>query len=158
MTKAQMRKYLFLDIDGVLNSARTFASSQGRLLGRYFLDREMIARLDQLLEATGAHVVISSCWRQGDGGEGVARILRACGMRHADRIVGETARLDGIRGTEIADWMRDRWDVQAFAIVDDDNDMGPLSPHLVQTSWQDGLQEEHVRRLIELLDLEVAAC
>ena len=145
-------KYLFLDIDGVLNCAKTFANANhGRLNGRYFLDRSMLGRLDQVLERTGARVVVSSCWRSRDGGASVARILASCGLRHADRIVGETDRLDGIRGAEIADWMRNRWDVDAFAILDDDADMGELLSHLVQTTWSDGLQDEHVEQLVALL-------
>jgi hypothetical protein len=111
----------------------------------------MLARLDRVLDATGAHVVISSCWRAGDGGQSVARILARCGLRHADQIVGETDKLDGIRGHDIADWLRAHRHTGAFAIVDDDNDMGVLTPHLVKTSWQDGLQDEHVERLIAML-------
>ena len=147
-------KVVFLDIDGVLNCAATFTSNETRMLGRYFLDPAMLARLDRIVDATGARIVISSCWRIGDGGQGVARILAAAGLRHADAVVGETSRLGGERGLEIADWMKPRWDVEAFVILDDDNDMGQLTPHLVKTSWLEGLQDQHVEWAIATLGRE----
>jgi hypothetical protein len=38
-----------------------------------------------------------------------------------------------------------------FAIVDDDNDMGPLTPRLVLTTWARGLQDSHADALIRML-------
>jgi len=49
-------KLIFLDIDGVLATQAT----------RYnYLDVECVARLDRVLEATGAQIILSSTWRLG---------------------------------------------------------------------------------------------
>jgi hypothetical protein len=136
---------LFLDIDGVLNCETT----PGNLTER--LDPVMIARLDEVVEATGAQVVISSAWRF-MGWQRVADLLKAAGMKHADRIVDETPRLlSMIRGHEIGEWLAEHPEVTQWAIVDDDKDMGNHINRLVQTSWRYGLQDEHAARLIAML-------
>lgn len=41
--------------------------------------------------------------------------------------------------------------IKRFAIVDDSDNMGHLKPYLVRTTWQEGLQDEHVGLLIKML-------
>jgi hypothetical protein len=52
-------KVLFLDIDGVLNCSKT---PNPRKLP-YVIDKKLLARLERLVERTGAKVVLSSSWR-----------------------------------------------------------------------------------------------
>ena len=146
-------KLLFLDIDGVLNCAGTFATREQRILGRYFLDRAMIARLDRVIEATGADVVVSSCWRRGDDGRSVGSILSAAGLCNRAAIVGETPHLGATpRGREIAAYLAASQPFpDTIAIVDDDDDVGYLRPYLVQTDWARGLDDQVERELIEHL-------
>ena len=49
---------------------------------------------------------------------------------------------------EIAEWMSRHPEVKSFVILDDGGDMHPVKSHLVQTTWADGLQEEHVLRVL----------
>ena len=114
-----MYPVLFLDIDGCLNSAETFRDPYALLIGTHAghrVDPKMVARLDQVLDATGAKVVVSSSWRCGDEGQTVAQRLARAGFRHAGDVIGETSRLDGIRGMEIGAWLLDHPDVSTFAI------------------------------------------
>ena len=52
-------KVLFLDIDGVLNCPKT----RNPRHFPYVVDRRLLARLQKLLNRTGAKVVLSSTWR-----------------------------------------------------------------------------------------------
>ena len=52
-------KAIFLDIDGVLNSD---ATPNPRKFP-YIVDQRLLARFKQLVDATGAMVVLSSTWR-----------------------------------------------------------------------------------------------
>lgn len=159
-------KVLFLDFDGVLNSAdyagRWVAAGNTGCIG---IDPEPVARLNRVIEATGAQVVVSSSWRcfsDHDTPEKLEAILRAAGYEH--RIFDVTPqdfRCDwhdgdcsqGHRGGEINQWLVEHPHIRVtkFAIVDDSSDMGPLSDRLVQTTWAKGMQDEHADCLVEML-------
>lgn len=55
------------------------------------------------------------------------------------------------RGHEIQRWLSEHPEVTSFAILDDDTDMAHLYDRLVLTDCEDGLQAEHVERLVVLL-------
>ena len=52
-------KIIFLDIDGVLNCAKT----KNPRKFPYVIDQRLLKRLKRLLTVTGAKVVLSSTWR-----------------------------------------------------------------------------------------------
>lgn len=59
------------------------------------------------------------------------------------------------RGSEIACWLSDHAaQIESIAILDDDDDMGVLTPWLVRTTFERGLQREHVEQAVELLARE----
>ena len=55
------------------------------------------------------------------------------------------------RGWEIMAWMASVSDIESFVILDDWNDMGPISDHLIQTNPSLGLTEEQVQEAIKIL-------
>jgi len=57
-------KVIFLDIDGVLNTWSFIAKLPSSASYQDAIDREAVSRLNRLVEATGAKVVISSSWRR----------------------------------------------------------------------------------------------
>jgi len=57
--------------------------------------------------------------------------------------------INATRGHEIRAWLENR-DVNQFVILDDDPDMEPLSDNLILTSFEHGLQDEHVEQIIEI--------
>ncbi|HVY65911.1 MAG TPA: HAD domain-containing protein [Gammaproteobacteria bacterium] len=166
-------KVLFLDIDGVLNSAEY--TRLRRSLPRpspHSIDALAVPRLNAITDRTGAAIVVSSTWRlqeppDHDPGP-VWRLRRILG---AHGVTGEIldvtpwlseeipcATPDGRsvlrqleRGHEIQRWLDGRRDVEAFAILDDRDDMVHLRDRLVQTTWERGLQDEHVERVVTLL-------
>ena len=62
-------KYLFLDIDGVLNHEKWYRDKVQAYKGTYqywwesCFDPECVQRLNQILDQTGARLVVSSSWR-----------------------------------------------------------------------------------------------
>ena len=159
-------KCLFLDVDGVLNSTKYMIQLNGTFnrgaamhpdmdpdLARSFhmLDPESCARLRKVLTVTDAKVVLSSSWRHGTPLTEMAMALHLRGCPAT--FVGSTPHLNLYRGRgqEIDHWLREHPTITQFAIVDDDSDMEPHMDRLVKTSHDDGLMDEHVERLIEML-------
>lgn len=160
---------LFLDIDGVLNAHEFDAEC---LCGR--IHREKVDRLNHVLRATGARVVLSSAWRylvhRGEMNlKGMEWLLRSHGML-ANRLAGIT-RLDTMverptydgtpeswpltneRGEQIREWLAINTAVEPPYLVIDDLDLGIReSGHpFVQTDGKVGLTEADADRAILML-------
>lgn len=145
-------KLVVIDVDGVLNSAAWFDRKPDGVL--FAADPVAVARLNRILLQTSADLVMSSAWRTWDGLPSVAHaagILRGFGV--AGRVVGVTPALDDAqRGDEIEKWLIEKTRGPVYlAVLDDDGDMGAVSDHLIQTSFETGLLDVHVDAAIELL-------
>lgn len=133
-----MRKILFLDVDGVLNSWKTG--------GRYALKRSCLKRLQKIVEETNCEIVLSSTWRRDE--YALKRLRRVLNYRN---IVIEDCTIyipSGPRGLEIAEWIK-RNNVDKYAILDDDSDM--LDEQLrcfFQTDGEVGLSDTITYRVI----------
>ena len=140
-----MTKILFLDIDGVLNRCgATPKDARG-------LEEPKVGLLEWILQRTGARVVLSSTWRKADH---LLQRISAVLASRGHPILDCTPVLDGQpapgsllytsvpRGSEIQAWLNDNPEVARFVILDDDADMGPLLPHLVNTYSFTGLTPE----------------
>lgn len=159
-------KIIFLDIDGVLNTTkdedRPRVQPEGfnaNIYGVSELNRECVARLNKIVEATQASVVISSSWRilfsdlfylvnflksQGV----VANIIDATPHWAKSYVRGEMAYG---RGLEIQEWLDEHPEVSKFVILDDGTDMLHLEPFLIQTYMDGGLQDRHIQQAIDML-------
>ncbi|MGH7744562.1 MAG: HAD domain-containing protein [Candidatus Dormibacteria bacterium] len=153
-------KVLFLDFDGVLNSNVWFKANKDAILAQTtFLARDAaeidpiaLARVRRVVELTGAQIVVSSSWRIGNPIDRLREIIKEAGWPDAP-IIGVTPwpRNTTFRGDEVALWLKQHPKVTKFVCLDDDGDFHP-DQSLVQTSWDDGIQECHVERMIELLN------
>jgi hypothetical protein len=101
--------------------------------------------------------VISSSWRIGFWGEEEFKALK--NYIHFQGvegfIIGPTGRDlsgSGKRGIEIQDWLDENPETTAIAILDDGSDMEHLTPYLVYTSWEKGIEDHHVEQAIKLLN------
>lgn len=162
-------KVVFLDIDGVLNSQAWFDRQANEGLTGFdpsdeeawltMLDPDCVARLDRLVAAHDAKVVISSSWRQLLEPSTIARLLARRGFR--GEVIGATTTSNALtptrktqRGDQIAHWLATASvtsDVTSFVILDDDEDMVHLAPRHVKTAWAKGLTEDDAARASELL-------
>jgi len=142
---------LFLDIDGVVLSGRElWASGNNR-----YLPPAKIALVREVCDRTGCKIVVSSTWRRSDETRPM--------LQHAGLVLHDDWRTDWRndyvgsiiigqrRGVEIFRWLA-RHPGTAYAIVDDDSDMLPEQmPYFVQTQYDDGIEREHVERLVTTL-------
>lgn len=145
-----MRKILFLDIDGVMNSA----ADNG-------LDSQLCERnlglLKQIVDATDCKVVLTSAWRHNP------RLLQRAinSLANAGIMCFDTTPIldNGNREDEIIEWLEE-WHVSCsfpynsndrYAILDDDELVG-FDEHFVRTDYNDGIQKNHVDTVIDILN------
>jgi len=140
-------RILFLDIDGVLN--RTGYQPDESVGLRSWIEPDLARRLCDVLAETGAHVVMSSDWRQGRELDVLRDELAAAGVECT--LVGATPVLGKARWHEIKAWMIEHAiEAEAMVIVDDGYDMGPFHERFVRTSPLTGLDEAAARRIVRL--------
>lgn len=140
-------KVLFLDIDGVLNSAKTCCAFGGfpmELTHMEAFDTAAIRLLQRLCDSSGVQIVLSSAWRLHCNFKDVGE---AFGLPIIDR----TPSFLGPRGREIQKWLDDHPGVERYAIIDDDSDMlAEQLPHFVKTNGDEGMTFADFRKLCEL--------
>jgi hypothetical protein len=163
-------KVLFLDWDGVLNSHDWWHRRGPRMGYRPGRDGEddwdtdpvAVRRLNRILDATGAKVVVSSTWRYNRTVEQLQDTLKRRGF--LGEVIGVTPDLCRVpdsetglylvkvRGVEIQAWLDENAQAGAsIAILDDDADMAHLEHRLVKTTMAKGLLDTHVGKVIDLL-------
>lgn len=184
-------KIIFLDIDGVLNHENWYRTRQeykSKIDAKEFSDRypfyefdpKSIELLNEIIEKTGAKVVVSSTWRLGRTIEDLQTILDSVGFKGEviDITPSMSARIDGNpagytipRGCEIDWWLKSKkfqrinWskekqleyleksEVKNYIILDDDSDMlYSQREHFVQTNWKSGLNRTLADKAIETLN------
>ena len=157
-------KTIFLDCDGVLNNDETLENHYDKYKNNKNIDSLMVSRLNKIIEATGAKVVLSSSWRIVVGLEETVETMEKAGF--IGEVIGATPNLQrGFhvagttpRGDEIQQWLDKNPQVTNFVILDDCDDMGKLSRYLVQTKFYSsyyvpgGLLESHVEKAIATLN------
>lgn len=158
-------KVIFLDIDGVLNSEQYHYKCE--FTDRYDLyrkqiDLEAVHLLREIVDKTGAEIVLSSCWRIGKTSrQAVETILKENGMSLFDSTgvyVNDSPRM--VRGNEILQWMIDNerhigyyFDFKSYVILDDDSDMLlQQKDNFIHIDRRVGLTEKDVERAIEILN------
>ena len=156
-------RIIFLDFDGVLNSAAYWECAEQHG-GVSPFDPVLLARLDALIERTDAHIVVTSSWR---GNIMSSRnVLKAWGLKHWERVIGTTpdlsiARSSGLyvaceRGDEVSRWLReaDPEGVTRYVILDDGHDFGGLTVYLVRTDYLVGLTEADAEKAVSILETD----
>lgn len=137
---------LFLDFDGVLNTSEDL--ERGELFAQ-----ANVAALNDIMDHTDAHIVVTSMWRLGATPEELEDMLLGAGVHAAGRVIGTTPSLEeSPRGAEIKAWMeRAPVRVEDFVILDNRDDMATFIPHLVQTDPQSGLLQDQVAQVVNRL-------
>lgn len=151
---------IFLDIDGVLNTPR-FQEIQIKNCecdgyeSQFNFDPICMRNLKEIVDKTDSYIVISSTWRydyshsENRYMKEIINNLNLYGIK--DRIIGITPDLRDkynsmlIRGHEIKLWLEEnseKFNVERFVIIDDDNDMFDLIDNLAECDYQDGLVDE----------------
>lgn len=145
-------KVIFLDIDGVMITGSHLKRSHA--YEGYQFAPDAVTNLKQIMEETGAEIVVSSTWRTG-GFTFLAKMFNSNGITTG--LAGQTPIIHyANRGQEIQQYIEEsKWDpkltVDRFVILDDNDDMGELHPYLVRTDWKTGLNEEAKNKAIQML-------
>ena len=155
-------KIIFLDFDGVLNSASYLLANPG---GMDKLDPTAIERLNVIIDRTCAKVVISSTWRLLYPLQDLRARLKAAGFRGeildcTPQLSADAARGQGFlftRCEEIQTWLKAHPDpIESFVILDDadlhDTPHSELHARIIKTDFTTGLLDEHIDWAIMLLD------
>lgn len=166
-----MSKFLFLDIDGVLNTERqhdhcveagaAYVDNFG-----YAFDPVAVANLKKIVDETGADIVISSSWKFW----GLSTMQKLWARRDlpgqviditpntvSDKLLLSVdlnfMELPAGKGSEIKEWLSDNGNqVTRYAILDDVPDMLPeQQSHFVQTDPRVGITEDDADKVISIL-------
>lgn len=149
---------LFLDIDGVLNSA---AYDRVRTPNDGNIDKSRLILLKEIIRSTDAKIVLSSSWRKHWERDLAACDAVGCQLHAVFDSAGlpiydKTPVLTD-RAEEIAAWLRLHPETEGYAILDDAfGGWGELQSHLVKTDYRigRGLEHTHVERALCLLKSE----
>lgn len=162
-----MRKIIFLDIDGVLNSIDYFEQTK-YCKGYTEIDPEKVKLLKEIVDRTDAEIVLSSTWRDLGKRENepehpmytyLTDTLKEYGME----IVDHTPYICQDMPKEIKAWIdaQPDKDIRFISLGDDypqhEYDKYGIGDCLVKTSYYEkngGLRKEHVKKAIEILNRE----
>lgn len=160
-----MNKYIFLDIDGVINTQHNIErlTLQGMPwrdeVGPYF-DPIAVENLSRIIDETQADIVITSSWRH--KGEEAMQTLWALRKMHGI-LVGITPAICRnafcLRGMEILQWIANHRAEEPseirYVIIDDGTDFLPEQmPKAVITNPQVGITRQNAERAIAILTEE----
>lgn len=141
-------KVIFLDIDGVLSGLdfQLTAKQEPPLI-----DVSRLAILKEIIHQSGAHIVLSSSWKKAwVKDSGFDLVFQKAGIH-----IYDTTPVLGLKRIEIAAWLSDHPDVDAFVILDDaQGGWGDLLPHVIVTDpiQEKGLEEKHIPMVLKLLE------
>ena len=142
-------KVLFLDIDGVLNSHQ-YKFKYG-LRNGHIMFPEHIEVLKYIIDnVKDLKIVISSTWRHNHSLDYFKEFFVNFGISMSV-VYDKTPSMSSIRGEEIEEWLKHN-EVESFAILDDDSDMGHLIDNLIQTNGNYDLTYYEASSVICLLN------
>lgn len=155
-------KYIFLDVDGVLNNENTIESNPSGYVG---VSMKLVRNLDKIVKATDAKIILTSDWKHGWSeirfccDEDVIYLLdklKKCSLKIHDRTYDEKFEdfFFTDRGVGIRRFLESCNDVEGYVIIDDhvfaDFDEEQKA-HLVHTDSKKGLTDDDVNKAIEIL-------
>lgn len=149
--------YIFLDVDGVLNTEADWARKV------YSLNKSCVDAFCRLVKSiSNPQIVLSSTWRNGIARDGSMAVhiddllcaLAPAGVKELDKTAISP---DGSRSKEIDYYLR-RHPQDSYIILDDDPTLfeyGERTAHLYLTSSKTGLTESDVLMIIKRYSLSI---
>ena len=164
-----IRKVIFLDIDGVLNTGSWHSQAKGKELQDeygYKFDPKAVVNLKRIVDETGAEIVISSTWKsfgfseleemwkdRGLPGKLAGLTPNSVSDEMLLNVDIDSIELFHIRGEEIKEWLTKHGKrVSNYVIIDDmDNMLPEQQSHFVHTNPEVGITEENAAQAITIL-------
>lgn len=144
-----INKYLFLDIDGVLNSVSWYREewNKNHVYPQGDFDPKCVELVNRIVEETGCKVVVSSSWRTESN---LQSIFDKAGLEFK---IHSITPFGSHRGCEIQEWLDSQTEPYVYAIVDDDRDMlSHQRKYFIKTNTVIGITDEDVRHIINILN------
>ena len=162
----KVNKYIFLDIDGVLNCIAWFEQNKNKS-GYTEINPEKVKLLKEIVDKTGAEIILSSTWRELAAHDGkpdhpmytyLVNSLKQFGLYIKDH----TPRIQENRPQEIKAWLEKNTGYGEYTFVSLDDDFPKkeyekygIGKCLIKTDFygvNGGLQREHVNKAIQILN------
>ena len=153
-----MRKIIFLDFDGVLNTEYyqgllQFQGKQWQDEHGAFFDPKAVRQLKRIIDATGADIVVESSWKY-LGLEAMQELWRVRDL--PGRVIDITPSLtdNASKGGEIAAWLSEHATPDTrYVIIDDEYVvLDSQIPYFIWTNPYEGLTEGQADRAILILN------
>lgn len=147
--QCSLDKYLFLDVDGVLNSDNWYHEEwqKDHIYPQGDFDPVCVARINRVVAETGCKVVVSSSWREDSN---LQSVFTRAGLKFP---IYDITPFGDHRGKEIQDWLDAQTKPYVYAIVDDDREMlNSQKRFVVRTNGNIGITDANADKLIELLN------
>jgi hypothetical protein len=149
-------KVIFLDFDGVLNSAKYLLGHEGYGV---VIDPTRMCLLKQIIDATDAKIVLSTSWREHwekdlAKCDSTGALINSIFSKHGLQIWDKTPQLRTKRETQIKSWLDRHPEVKNFVVLDDSLlSADYLNGHFIKTSnYFDGLDETDVQKAMDILN------
>lgn len=162
-----MSKYIFLDIDGVLNSMDWFEQNK-YAKGYTEINPDKVKMLKEIVDHTDAKIILSSTWRDLAARDDEPEHEMYTYLKHSLEKFGlsisdQTPYIQQNRPQEIKAWLENNANESDYYVSLDDDysyeayEQYGLEEHLVKTSFYEsngGLRKEHVEKAIKILNGE----
>lgn len=118
-----------LDFDGVINCEDTYRNADRDALiyaaseehSARLIERDLVARVQRVCDATGAGVVVVSAWRGFFPVDALVRLLRGAGLTAPVLgAVGGVKMSGDLRASALLEWLDERPEVTRWCVIDDD--------------------------------------
>lgn len=168
-------KIIFLDLDGVLNTANYYDRLQHEhlptedIFGTLF-DPNAVEQLSHIIDSTNAKIVISSSWRY----SGIASMRAMWKERHLpgnlyditslfvaddyirahmdDQSFDFYEAMTSAREMEISAWLQEHPEVTNYVILDDLDSLRQHEAHLVKINPKTGITNDDAEQVITILN------
>lgn len=144
-----INKYLFLDIDGVLNSVSWYREewNKNHVYPQGDFDPKCVELVNRIVEETGCKVVVSSSWRTESN---LQSIFDKAGLKFK---IHSITPFGSHRGCEIQEWLDSQTEPYVYAIVDDNRGMlSHQRKYFIKTNTVIGITDEDARHIINILN------
>ena len=163
-----MKKVVFLDIDGVLNSNFWNESHQREISDGTLIDESKVKMLCKLVKDTDAQIIMHSGWKYWFGSdlqplrkeaENLRALLEKEGLTiagvtpdHATEEIRKSKKFSLVKAGEILAWLEQHGDVDEWVVLDDLNLHNvKVARHQVRTDRRIGLTIEDVEKAKRIL-------
>lgn len=136
MEKVLFSSVIILDMDGVLN----------KFSEETLIDKRLLSNLKEIVDETGADLVLSSDWRHDPE---LKRLAIATFLENGLKIIDETPYISSAkRSEEIKEWLKMNH-YEKFAIIDDCSDAGyGFENDFFQTKPNEGITDDVVKNVV----------